>query len=108
VSNRRSRVLALRIASVAWTHRSGPDRYTTWAGGDPTLEIQQQTGDPLTNAVAAMPGVTKADGVTFVEQQWQSDGTLIFRPNPFAGSDRIGGGRVVEGRTSLVRRTSSR
>jgi putative ABC transport system permease protein len=96
-------VAGLAMGLVAGTRRtaSAPDRYTAWAGGDPDLLIQQQTGDPLTAAVAAMRGVKSANSLTFVTAFLRgSDGTLVFRPNPFAGSDRFGGARVVEGRST--------
>ena len=96
-------VAGLAMGLVAGTRRtaSAPDRYTSWSGGDPGLIIQQQTGDPLTDAVAAMPGVRSADGYTFVTAFLRGpDGSLVFRPNPFAGTDRFSGSRLVEGRNT--------
>src|SRR5439155_3139397 len=94
-------VAGLAMGLVAGTRRtaSAPDRYTSWAGGDPDLEIVQQGGDPLIEKVAALPGVKRVGGITFVTSFLRGpDGSIVFRPNPFAGSDRIGGARVVEGR----------
>jgi hypothetical protein len=94
-------VAGLAMGLVAGTRRtaSAPDRYTMWAGGDPDLEIVQQGGDPLVQEAASLPGVRRASGITFVTSFLRGpDGSIVFRPNPFAGSDRIGGARVVEGR----------
>jgi ABC-type lipoprotein release transport system permease subunit len=91
--------LALGLVAGARRTASAPDRYTTSSGGDPDLLVQQQAGDPLIAAVAAMPGVRSATGLTFVTAFLRGpDGSLVFRPNPFSGDDRFGGARVVEGR----------
>jgi putative ABC transport system permease protein len=86
---------------VAGTRRtsSAPDRYTRWAGGDPDLEVVQLGGAPLIDAVSSVPGVARVAGVSFVAAFLRGpDGNLVFEPNPFAGDDRVGGARVVEGR----------
>ena len=51
--------------------------------------------------MAALPGVRSADGYTFVTAFLLGpDGSLVFRPNPFAGTDRFSGSRLVEGRNT--------
>ena len=91
----------LAMGLVAGTRRtaSAPDRYTSWAGGDPDLAVLQLGGSPLTDAVSSIPGVARVTGSSFVASFLRGpDGTRVFEPNPFAGDDRTGGARVVEGR----------
>jgi hypothetical protein len=94
-------VSGLAIGLAAGTRRTAtaPDRYTSWAGGDPELQVVQLGGEPLAHAITEIPGVASASGSTFVTSFLRGpDGTLVFEPNPFAGDDRAGGARVVEGR----------
>ena len=91
----------LAMGLVAGTRRtaSAPDRYTSWAGGDPDVDVTQLSGAPLTDAVRSVPGVARVTGITFVASFLRGpDGTLVFEPNPFAGDDRFAGARVLEGR----------
>ena len=49
--------------------------------------------------VSSIPGVARVTGSSFVASFLRGpDGTRVFEPNPFAGDDRTGGARVVEGR----------
>ena len=91
----------LAMGLVAGTRRtaSAPDRYTSWAGGDPDLEVVQLRGAPLTDEVSSIPGVARVAGLSFVTSFLRGpDGKRVLEPNPFAGDDRVGGARVVEGR----------
>ena len=91
--------LAMGLAAGSRRTASAPDRYTSWAGGDPDLEITQLEGTPITEQVAAIPGVASAQSVAFVTSFLVGpDGAMVFDSNPFAGDDRISGSRVVEGR----------
>jgi len=87
---------------VAGTRRTNTaaDRYTASAGGDPELGILQLGGAPLTEEVAAIEGVAGAKAWTFVASFLiaPDDGSVIFDPNSFAGTDALLGTRVVEGR----------
>ncbi|CAN5541238.1 hypothetical protein BH10ACT2_BH10ACT2_15130 [soil metagenome] len=92
----------LLFGLVAGTRRTNTaaDRYTGWAGGDPDLAITQQGGPPLTAEIGAIPGVVQAQSWTFVASFLLApdDGSVIFDPNSFAGTDSVMGTRVVEGR----------
>lgn len=92
--------LVMGLASGTRRTDSAPDRYTTWAGGDFDLVITQQQGAPLTDSIAALPGVAEAGSIVFVPSFLVSpvDGSPVVEPNPFAGDDRLNGTRVVAGR----------
>src|SRR5258706_9132491 len=83
----------LAMGLVAGTRRtaSAPDRYTSWAGGDPDLEVLQLGGSPLIGAVSSIPGVARVTGRSFVASFLRGrDGTQLSEPNPYAGDDRTG------------------
>lgn len=101
-------VLALVIALAAGAHRTEtvPERVDAAAGGAfDYLVTQQESGQqPLTDRVAALPGVEDADSYTFVFAglvpagagggiSAATDGTLVF-----AGSERALGVHTVAGR----------
>ena len=92
--------LAIGLASGTRRTDSAPDRYTTKAGGDPDLVIQQLSGPPLTAEIAKIAGVARAQSVAFVTSFLVApdDGSLVLEPNPYAGDDTMLGARVVEGR----------
>ena len=72
----------LAMGLVAGTRRtaSAPDRYTSWAGGDPDLEVVQLGGAPLIDAVSSIPGVARVTGSSFVASFLRGpDGTRVLR-----------------------------
>jgi ABC-type lipoprotein release transport system permease subunit len=92
--------VAMGIAAGTRRTDSAPGRYTRRAGGDPDLVITQLSGRPLSEAVAALPGVASTKALVFVPSFLVSplDGTPVLEPNSFAGNDDAVGTRVVEGR----------
>lgn len=92
--------LAIGLAAGTRRTSSAPDRYTAAVGGDPGLVVTQQSGRPLSDQVAALPGVARTRSIAFVTSFLLSpvDGTPVLDPNPFAGDDQIVGARIVTGR----------
>jgi ABC-type lipoprotein release transport system permease subunit len=88
------------LAAGARRTSSAPDRFTAQAGGDPDLVVFQMQGSPLTDQIAAIPGVADAGSIAFVASFLVSpiDGSPVTEPNPFAGDDRLLGTTLVEGR----------
>lgn len=92
--------LPMGLAAGTRRTESAPDRYTASSGGDPDLVLHQQNGPPLTDDIAQLNGVASASSVAFVTSFLMAPGEdeMVFEENPFAGSDRFLGARVVEGR----------
>ncbi len=67
-------VVALVCVVVAGARRtaSAPDRYTTSVGGNVDGLVGQRSGRPLTDRVAALPGVRQVAAYTFVFGGFQS------------------------------------
>ena len=56
----------LTVAAGARRTATAPDRYTASVGGDLDASIMQREGQPLTDKVAALPGVEDVGGYTFM------------------------------------------
>jgi hypothetical protein len=56
----------LTVAAGARRTATAPDRYTASVGGDLDASIQQREGPPLTDKVAALPGVADVSAYTFL------------------------------------------
>jgi hypothetical protein len=88
----------LTLVAGARRTASAPDAYTASVGGNADALIEQDQGRPLTSQVAALPGVTSVQAMTFTfagipeEDGTQPQGTLAF-----AGT-RPYGSRVIAGR----------
>ncbi|MBI5088109.1 MAG: ABC transporter permease, partial [Actinobacteria bacterium] len=94
-------VAGLAMGLVAGTRRtaSAPDRYTEWAGGEIDLALTQPQGDPATDSIAELDGVSEALSIAFVPAfPGRSPDDIAFAANPFSGDDHIAGTRVVVGR----------
>ena len=94
--------VVLAFAAGAVRTSSAPDRYTSANGGGFDGEVQQEGGRPRTFEIAALPGVSSVEAVTFVfgglvapegTKQGSEADALVF-----AGSHRALGMRLVAGR----------
>ena len=93
-------VVAMVVAVVAGARRTAtaPDRYTASVGGNVDGLVEQRSGQPLTDRIAALPGVKQVAAYTFVfggleSAQHKVPDTLIT----FAGGRPLTS-RVVAGR----------
>ena len=96
-------VCGLVIAFAAGAHRTStaPDRYTSDFGGVADARIiQDDRGKPLTPKVAALPGVESVESASFVFGGLGDVGDNGLDALVFAGSYRISGVRLVEGRAA--------
>ncbi len=74
----------LTLAAGARRTLDAPDAYTASVGGDVGGSITQNTGRPQTAAVAALPGVSSVEAMTFLfaatgdPSDVQTSGTIVF------------------------------
>jgi len=68
-------VVAMVVVVVAGARRTAtaPDRYTASVGGNLGGSVQQRSGPPLTDQIAALPGVEQVSAYTFVFGALESD-----------------------------------
>src|SRR5437763_1391918 len=61
-------VVAIVVVVVAGARRTAtaPDRYTASIGGNVDALVEQRSGQPLTDRIAALPGVKQIRAYTFV------------------------------------------
>src|SRR5690348_1129585 len=59
-------VMVVMVVAGARRTATAPDRYTASVGGDVDALIEQRSGLPLTEQVAALPGVKDLSAYTFV------------------------------------------
>jgi ABC-type lipoprotein release transport system permease subunit len=88
------------LTLVAGARRTAhaPDAYTKWVGGDIAASLQQQSGPPRTAEIAALPGVTGVDGMTFAFAGFlDRHGTPAENAIAFVGT-RPYGTRLIAGR----------
>lgn len=90
--------VVLAFAAGAARTSSAPDRYTEASGGGFDANVQQESGRPRTAEVAALPGVSSVESVTFlfgvlVPPEGEPVDALVF-----TGSPRAVGMRLVAGR----------
>ncbi len=87
------------IALVAGARRtaSAPDRYTAYVGGDLGGLVQQESGPPRTDEIAALPGVDAVRGITFLFAGLLVDGRPAEGTIAFAGT-RLLSARLIAGR----------
>ena len=96
----------LALAAGAARTASAPDRYTAARGGGFDGTVQQGGGPPRTAEVAALPGVTGVEAITFVFGGMRlPDGGDVADGLTFAGSYRALGVDVVAGRVPDPDRT---
>jgi ABC-type lipoprotein release transport system permease subunit len=87
----------LTLLAGARRTAGAPAAFTKYVGGDADADVQQQFGPPLTDQIAAVPGVASVNGVTFMFAASDSDAaqrassTLVFAGRPLQS-------RVVAGR----------
>ena len=93
--------VVLAFAAGAARTSSAPDRYTGASAGFDG-EVQQESGRPRTSEVAALPGVSSVEAVTFVFADLVKPGETTQGSEAdaavFAGSHRAVGSRLVAGR----------
>jgi ABC-type lipoprotein release transport system permease subunit len=92
--------VVIAFAAGAKRTSTAPDRYTSDFGGvSEALVTQDDRGKPLTDQVAALPGVESVDSLSFVFGGLGEPGETRFdNALVFIGTYRANGLRLVEGR----------
>jgi hypothetical protein len=90
--------VVLTFAAGARRTSSAPDRYTAAVGGGFDGIIYQEHGRPRTAEIAALPGASSADSITFVFGGMTTAGNEKVDALTFAGSYGANGRRLIAGR----------
>ena len=90
--------VVLTFAAGARRTSSAPDRYTAAVGGAFDGLIFQEHGRPRTAEIAALPGASSAQSITFVFGALTTDGNADVDAIAFAGTYGANGRRLISGR----------